>query len=76
MKAAALQTIRVGPPMSRRTLLRRAGVAAGTIAVGGVGALGYRAYDQGVLQLGQGPAYEPWADWTQHAGLLPLVAAA
>jgi hypothetical protein len=65
-----------GSPMNRRTLLRRAGMAAGTIAVGGVGALGYRAYDQGVLQLGQGPAYEPWADWRQHAGLLPLVAAA
>jgi hypothetical protein len=63
-------------PMNRRELLRRAGVAAGTIAVGGAGVLGYRAYDQGVLQLGQGPAYEPWADWTQHRGLIPLVAAA
>jgi nitroreductase len=63
-------------PMSRRTLLSRAGLAVGTIAVGGAGALGYRAYDQGVLQLGQGPAYEPWAHWTQHPGLLPLVAAA
>jgi nitroreductase len=62
--------------MNRRTLLRRAGVAAGTLAVGGVGALGYRAYDQGVLQLGHGPAYEPWVDWKQHRGLLPLVAAA
>jgi hypothetical protein len=51
-------------------------VAAGTIAVGGAGALGYRAYDQGVLQLGQGPAYEPWADWTRHRGLTSLVAAA
>jgi hypothetical protein len=62
--------------MNRRSLLRRAGLAAGTIAVGGAGALGYRAYDQGVLQLGQGPAYEPWADWKQHKGLIPLVAAA
>jgi hypothetical protein len=63
-------------PMNRRTLLRRAGLAAGTIAVGGAGALGYRAYDQGVFELGRGPAYEPWADWKQHRGLLPLVAAA
>jgi nitroreductase len=63
-------------PMDRRTLLRRTGLAVGTIAVGGVGALGYRAYDQGVFELGQGPAYEPWADWKQHRGLLPLVAAA
>jgi nitroreductase len=63
-------------PMNRRTLLQRAGLAAGTIAVGGAGVLGYRAYDQGVLQIGQGPAYEPWTDWKQHAGLIPLVAAA
>lgn len=66
----------VGTSISRRTLLRRAGLAAGTIAVGGTGALGYRAYDQGVFETGQGPAYEPWADWRQHKGLLPLVAAA
>jgi nitroreductase len=62
--------------MNRRTLLRRAGLAAGTLAVGGTGALGYRAYDQGVLQLGKGPAYDPWADWKRHSGLIPLVAAA
>src|SRR6202795_402266 len=76
MTASPAETRGVGSAMNRRTLLRRAGVAAGTIAVGGVGALGYRAYDQGVLQRGQGPAYEPWVDWKQHAGLLPLVAAA
>jgi nitroreductase len=76
MKAIPPETNGVGSAMSRRRLLRRAGMAAGTIVVGGVGAVGYRAYDQGVLQLGQGPAYEPWADWKDHAGLLPLVAAA
>jgi nitroreductase len=76
MKDQSLETVSGGSPMSRRTLLRRAGVVAGTLVVGGTGALGYRAYDQGVLQLGQGPAYEPWADWRQHSGLLPLVAAA
>jgi nitroreductase len=75
MNDGSLKTVG-GTPINRRTLLRRAGLAAGTIAVGGAGALGYRAYDQGVLQLGQGPAYEPWADWRQHRGLLPLVAAA
>jgi hypothetical protein len=63
-------------PLTRRTLLQRAGLTAGTIAVGGAGALGYRAYDQGVLQVGQGPAYEPWTNWKQHKGLIPLVAAA
>ena len=71
-----LDTVGVASAMNRRTLLRRAGMAAGTIVVGGAGALGYRAYDQGVLQLGQGPAYEPWADWKGHMGLMPLVAAA
>jgi hypothetical protein len=76
MKDASLEAVAGGSPMNRRTLLRRAGLAVGTIAVGGAGALGYRAYDQGVLQLGQGPAYEPWADWKRHSGLIPLVAAA
>jgi nitroreductase len=76
MKDGSIQAGAGGSPMNRRTLLRRAGLAAGTLAVGGTGALGYRAYDQGVLQLGQGPAYEPWADWKRHSGLIPLVAAA
>jgi nitroreductase len=76
MKDGFIQIGAGGSPMNRRTLLRRAGLAAGTLAVGGTGALGYRAYDQGVLQLGQGPAYEPWADWKRHSGLIPLVAAA
>ena len=62
--------------MSRGHLLRRFGLAAGTIAVVGAGALSYRAYDQGVFQVGQGPAYAPWSNWKEHKGLLPLVAAA
>jgi hypothetical protein len=62
--------------MNRGRFLRRAGLGIGTIAVAGSGALGYRAYDQGVFQVGQGPAYEPWVDWRQHKGLVPLVAAA
>lgn len=65
-----------GPGLSRRRFLRRAGLGLGTIAVVGAGGLSYRAYDQGVLQVGQGPAYEPWSDWRQHEGLVPLVAAA
>lgn len=76
MNDGASQVGAGGSPMNRRTLLRRAGLAAGTLAVGGTGVLGYRAYDQGVLQVGQGPAYEPWADWKRHGGLIPLVAAA
>jgi nitroreductase len=62
--------------MSRRTLLRRAGLGMGTLAVAGAGALGYRAYDQGVLEAGHGPAYEPWRTWDEQAGVRALVAAA
>ena len=64
------------PSLDRRTLLRRCGMVAGTVAVGGAGALGYRAYDQGVFEVGQGPAYQPWTDGNRHEGLVPLVAAA
>ena len=62
--------------VSRGTFLRRTGIAIGTVLVVGAGALGYRAYDQGVLEVGEGPAYAPWSNWDQHAGLLPLVGAA
>ncbi len=70
----------IAPPLdgrvSRRTLLRRAGLGIGTVLVAGSGALGYRAYDQGVLQVGDGPAYAPWSSWREQTGLLRLVGAA
>jgi len=62
--------------MSRRRFLRRAGLGIGAVAVLGAGALSYRAYDQGVLATGEGPAYEPWSDWSDGTGLLPLIGAA
>lgn len=62
--------------LSRRGFLRRAGLGIGTVAVVGAGALGYRAYDQGVLEAGEGPAYEPWTTWHDGEGPLPLVRAA
>ena len=62
--------------MTRETLLRRAGLGAGTVAVAGVAGLSYRAYDQGVFQVGQGPAYAPWSNWKQPKALLALVGAA
>lgn len=64
------------PRTTRRTFLRRAGWGLGTVAVVGAGGLGYRAYDQGVLEVEEGPAYDPWADWQKGAGLLPLIGAA
>jgi hypothetical protein len=45
--------------MRRRSFLEGAGVV--TIAVIGGGV--WRAYDQGVFSVGEGPAYEPWKDW-------------
>ena len=63
-------------PITRRRFLRRVGLGAGTIAVVGAGALGYRAYDQGVLAVGDGPAYEAWSQWDEGKRLLPLVGAA
>jgi len=62
--------------LSRGRFLRRAGLGIGTLAVAGAGALGYRAYDQGVLEVGEGPAYEPWSNWQDGEGLLALVGAA
>jgi hypothetical protein len=62
--------------MSRARFLRLAGLGIGTFAVAGAGALGYRAYDQGVLEAGHGPAYEPWASWDEGEGLRALLGAA
>jgi hypothetical protein len=44
------------------------------VAGGGV----WRAYDQGVFSVGEGPAYEPWKDWRTNSpnGPLTLVRAA
>lgn len=62
--------------VTRRTVLRQAGLGLAAAAVLGTGALGYRAYDQGVLEAGEGPAYEPWKTWQDGDGLLRLVRAA
>ena len=62
--------------VTRRSFLRRAGLAVGAVAVTGTTVLGYRAYDQGVFQIGDGVAYEPWSSWDSGRGLLPLVGAA
>jgi nitroreductase len=60
--------------MQRRSFLKGAGVV--TIAVVGGGV--WRAYDQGVFSVGEGPAYEPWKDWRKDStdGALALVRAA
>jgi hypothetical protein len=60
--------------VQRRQFLKGAGVV--TIAVVGGGV--WRAHDQGVFAVGQGPAYEPWKDWRNDSaeGSLALVRAA
>ncbi len=55
--------------MQRRSFLKGAGAV--TILV--VGGVVWRAEDQGVFSVGQGPAYEPWKDWQKDASAGPLV---
>ena len=52
----------------RRTFLKGAGTLTVLLAGGGV----WRAYDQGVFSIGQGPAYEPWKNWRTEASQGPL----
>lgn len=59
--------------MERRAFLNGAGIVTVLVAGGGV----WRAWDQGVFSVGQGPAYEPWKNWHFAAdGPLGLVRAA
>jgi len=60
--------------MDRRTFLKGGGVVLVLAAGGGV----WRAYDQGVFSVGEGPAYEPWRNWRRgrERGPLMLVRAA
>ena len=60
--------------MQRRSFLQGAGVVTVVVVGGGV----WRAYDQGVFSVGEGPAYEPWKDWRSGSrdGGLALVRAA
>jgi nitroreductase len=60
--------------VQRRQFLKGAAVVTVAVVGGGV----WRAYDQGVFGVGQGPAYEPWKDWRNHSdeGALALVRAA
>jgi nitroreductase len=60
--------------MERRSFLKGTGAFTVLVAGGGV----WRAYDQGVFSVGDGPAYEPWQDWRGNSndGPLALVRAA
>ena len=60
--------------MQRRSFLKGAGVITVVVVGGGI----WRAYEQGVFSVGEGPAYEPWKDWRSDSshGPLALVRAA
>lgn len=60
--------------MQRRSFLKSAGVVTVVVVGGGV----WRACDQGVFSVGEGPAYQPWNDWRKDAndGALGLVRSA
>ncbi|MGA7608161.1 MAG: twin-arginine translocation signal domain-containing protein, partial [Anaerolineales bacterium] len=45
--------------LSRRNFLKLGGAMLVVVAGGSV----FRAVDQGVFSVGQGPAYEPWTNW-------------
>ena len=55
--------------LSRRTFLKRTGVATLVLVAGGST---YRAVDQGVFASGQGAAYESWKDWRENQEVGPL----
>ena len=54
--------------MRRRSFLKGTGIITVAIVGGGV----WRAWDQGVFSLGEGPAYEPWKDWRSAGNNDPL----
>jgi nitroreductase len=60
--------------MQRRSFLKGAGAITVLVASGGV----WRANDQGVFSIGEGPAYKPWHNWRSNSpdGPLALVRAA
>ncbi|MDA0339703.1 MAG: hypothetical protein O2910_07690, partial [Proteobacteria bacterium] len=60
--------------LSRRSLLKR---GAGGVTVLVLGGLVWRAWDNGVFSIGEGPAYEPWHNWQDDEGdaLLGIVRA-
>ena len=62
--------------VSRRSVLRGAGVAGATVVVVATGALSYRVFDARLLDPDHGGAFDPWRNWRDVDGPLGLVAAA
>ena len=69
----------IGPmngSMSRRSVLHYIGLGSATVVVAGVAVGSYRVFDNGVLDAGDGRAYDAWANWRDDRTLLGAVAAA
>lgn len=62
--------------LGRRGFLQSAALGAASLLVVGDGLIAYRAYDQGVLSQGQGPAFRAVKDWKTYEGPVSAVAAA
>lgn len=64
------------PVMGRRSFLRQAVFGIGAAFVLADAAVAYRAYDQGVMAEGHGPAFDAWKVWRNRTGPEALVGAA
>ena len=64
------------PGISRRQVLKWAGIGGGAIVVLGGAGVAIRAYDQGVFSVGDGAAYEAWDSWNEGTPPMSLVRAA
>ena len=75
----AAATAMPAPPvsgLSRRQVLKVAGLGAASVAVAGTGAASYRVFDTAALNPGGGHAYDPWRYWHGDPGPLGAVGAA
>ncbi len=61
--------------ISRRTVLKAAGIGGGAIVLAGAAGLGIRAGTNGAWNGGRGEPYALWQDWREAPGMLRLVAA-
>ena len=66
----------IAGPMTRRSMLHHIGVGAATVVVAGIGVGSYRVFDNGVLDAGDGTAYDAWANWRTDPTPLGAVGAA
>src|SRR5258708_12962406 len=57
-----------GWSVRRRSFLKGTGIVTVAVVGGGV----WRAWDQGVFSVGEGPAYEPWKGWPNTGNHVPL----